>query len=145
MHRDRTGRRLVGLPGDPKDSCTLVCTAAGAFRPPVLNGQAQRGTEVFRDGVFAGADTYATARSVHLSAGADEDADDPDAAYFAESAAGDGFSAFGASSIFGTNEAEGVNLGADGADFRSGDPQTAAPLSGRLSRGGRDATVARRW
>lgn len=143
VHRDRHGRRLIGLDSDPRSSCSLICTSASAARPPVLNSQTQRGTEVYPRGVFAGSRTRGTTlkdgqddiflvSNDEATMGVDDENrlnDD----FFTESAAMDGFSAFGPSTIQGTRFVS-VNTSAEGNDYRNGDPDTSARISGRFSR-----------
>ena len=131
LHRDRAGRRLVGLAADPRSSCTLLCTATGAARSPVLNSQAQRGSEVYRNGMFAGVATKGSASAAGVLLASDDakfglTGEVPEA-----DTAPDSRSAFGPSGIFGAAE---VNGTAAGLDFRSGALDMAAPVQGRFSR-----------
>jgi hypothetical protein len=142
VHRDKHGRRLVGLDSDPRSTCSLICTSASSARPPVLNSQTQRGTEVYPRGVFAGSRTRGTTINDQddiVLVSTDDNTigiDNKNALeedYFTESAAMDGLSAYGPSTIQGAKFSS-TNLSSGGIDYREGDPVTSAPISGRFSR-----------
>jgi hypothetical protein len=148
IHRDRHGRRLVGLDKDPRSSCSLICTSASASRPPVLNSQTQRGTDVYPRGVFAGSRTRGTTlednKDIFLVSsdtrmeGIDKYDPYDDDKYFTESTSKDGFSAFGPSAIqgmrfFSANTTI-LSSNTQEIDYRIGDPDTSTPITGRFSR-----------
>jgi hypothetical protein len=135
VHRDRFGRRLVAFPFNPTSTCRLTSTAASAARAPTLNFQPQTASDVFRDGVIAGPSAEG-ATSAGGGGGGGGVWADLDPSY--RDPTGGSRSRFGRASILGLEQASrnttDPSAAASGITWRAGDPDTSAPITGRLSR-----------